>query len=240
MPAKEGPVSADVALSAAEQVVALLREQILNGQLPGGAPVREQDVAAQLGLSRTPVREAVGRLVAEGLLIKDGNKTAHVFRPSLAELLEIYEIRAPLESMAARLTCEAADKDFVRDLERAGKALENAEPGMAWSRQHEAFHLLLARGGGRRRLELMVTMLRVQSEPYVRFAVAGDHQFPQRAQHDHEEIVRLVASGDGKGLERLVRNHLLATSKQVSNLLAQAASAPTASHLSRRSAGRSR
>jgi DNA-binding GntR family transcriptional regulator len=214
-------VNAGLAPNAAEQVAASLREQILTGALQGGAPVREQDVAQQLGVSRTPVREAVGRLVAEGLLIKDGNKTAHVFRPSLAELLEIYEIRVPLESMAARLACENADKAFVRELDAAGKALEKAEPGLAWSRQHEAFHLLLAHGSARPRLELMVGILRVQSEPYVRFAVAGDHQFPQRAQHDHEEIVRLVAAGDGKGLERLVRKHLLATSKQVSTLLAQ-------------------
>lgn len=210
-------------LNAAEQVATTLREEILTGQLQGGIPVREQDVAERLGVSRTPVREAVGRLVAEGLLIKDGNKTAHVFRPTLADLLEIYEIRIPLESLAARLSCEAADATFVAELEKARKALTKAEPGTDWSMKHEAFHLLVARGSGRRRLESLVRTLRVQSEPYLRFAIASDGQFPVRAQHDHDEIVTLVKNGDGKALERLVRHHLQATSKHVSTLLARSA-----------------
>ena len=233
-------MSSGVALNAAEQVADILREEILTGELNGGAPVREQDVAERLGVSRTPVREAVARLVAEGLLMKDGNKTAHVFRPSLAELLEIYEIRIPLESMAARLACEAAEKAFIAELEKAGRALAKAEPGRDWSVKHEAFHLLVARGSGRRRLESLVTTLRVQSEPYVRFAIASDGQFPQRARHDHQEIVTLVKRGDGTALEQLVRNHLQATSKQVSTLLSQAIAAPASSHLASIAGGRSR
>jgi DNA-binding GntR family transcriptional regulator len=222
---QEDLVSTGTALNAAGHVAAVLREEVLTGRLHGGAPVREQDVAERLGVSRTPVREAVGRLVAEGLLMKDGNKTAHVFRPSLADLLEIYELRIPLESMAARLTCEAGDQAVVADLERAGRALAGAEPGIDWSMKHEAFHLIVARAGGRRRLEALVTTLRVQSEPYVRLAVSSDGAFPRRAQHDHEEILRLVRAGDGKALERLVRDHLQATTKQVASLLAKTTTA---------------
>jgi DNA-binding GntR family transcriptional regulator len=122
-------------------VVAILREEILTGRLQGGEPVREQDVAERLGVSRTPVREAVGRLVAEGLLLKDGNRTAHVFRPSLEELLEIYEIRTPLESLAARLACESSEDGFLAELRAAGEALTSARPGLDWSAKHEEFHL---------------------------------------------------------------------------------------------------
>jgi DNA-binding GntR family transcriptional regulator len=233
-------VSIGAVLNAAEQVATILREEILTGELHGGAPVREQDVAERLGVSRTPVREAVGRLVAEGLLIKDGNKTAHVFRPTLADLLEIYEIRIPLESLAARLSCETADDTFVTKLEKARKALAKAEPGADWSMKHEAFHLLVARGSGRRRLESLVSTLRVQSEPYVRFAIASDGQFPVRAQHDHDEIVTFVRNRDGKGLERLVRNHLRATSKQVSTLLSRAAGAPNVKTVTTLPGGRAR
>lgn len=207
--------------NAAAHVAAILRDEILTGQLQGGAPVREHEVADRLGVSRTPVREAVSRLVAEGLLIKDGNRTAHVFRPSLTELLEIYEIRIPLESLAARFACEEADKAFVAELEKAGRALQNADLGIDWSIKHEAFHLLVARGSRRPRLESLVRTLRAQSEPYVRFAVASDDQLRHRAQHDHAEIIRLIKEGDGKAIERLVKNHLQATVKRVSALLSQ-------------------
>ncbi|HEY0484930.1 MAG TPA: GntR family transcriptional regulator [Mycobacteriales bacterium] len=201
-------------------VVAVLRGEILTGALQGGEPVREQDVAERLGVSRTPVREAVSRLVAEGLLSKDGNRTAHVFRPSLEELLEIYEIRVPLESLAARLACEARDEEFLAELRTAGKALSRARAGLDWSARHEEFHLCLARGSRRPRLTALVHTLRVQSEPYVRFAVTVDDDLLHQAQEDHLEIVRLAEAGDGRGLERLVRKHLKSTAKRVSALLA--------------------
>jgi DNA-binding GntR family transcriptional regulator len=200
-------------------VVAILREEILTGRLQGGEPVREQDVAERLGVSRTPVREAVGRLVAEGLLLKDGNRTAHVFRPSLEELLEIYEIRTPLESLAARLACESSEDGFLAELRAAGEALTSARPGLDWSAKHEEFHLCLVRGSGRPRLVSLVHTLRVQSEPYVRFAVAVDDDLLHQAQEDHVAIVRLAEAADGRGLERLVKKHLQATAKRVSALL---------------------
>lgn len=206
--------------NAAADVVAILREEILSGRLQGGGPVREQDVAERLGVSRTPVREAVGRLVAEGLLVKDGNRTAHVFRPSLEELLEIYEIRIPLESLAARLACESPDDGFLAELRAAGRALSRARPGLNWSARHEEFHLCLARGSRRPRLVSLVHTLRVQSEPYVRFAVSVDDDLLQRAQQDHVEIVQLAVAGDARGIERVVKRHLKATAKRVSALLA--------------------
>lgn len=204
---------------AAEQVVATLRAEILGGGLPGGAPVREQEVAERLAVSRTPVREAVGRLVAEGLLIKDGNRTAHVFRPSAAELVEIYEIRLPLESLAARLACVEADEAFLDRLDAAGRALTTSVPGMDWSAKHEAFHLCLVSGSRRPRLEGLVRSLRAQSEPYVRFAVAFDADLAERARGDHEDMIRLARARAADELEALVRRHLEATSTRVSALL---------------------
>ncbi|MDT7705084.1 MAG: hypothetical protein QOG20_691 [Pseudonocardiales bacterium] len=207
--------------SATERVVSALRAEILGGQLAGGAPVREHDLAQRLRVSRTPVREAVGRLVAEGLLVKNGNRTAHVFRPSAADLLEIYEIRGPLEGLAARLACTAADEEFVERLDAAGRVLNDAAPGLDWLARHEAFHLCLAAGSARPRLEALVRILRVQSEPYVRFALAFDAGLAGRARQDHLDIVRLTRAGAADALEELVRRHLTATSTRVAALLAE-------------------
>jgi DNA-binding GntR family transcriptional regulator len=206
-------------LNAADQVFVALREEILVGQLRGGVAVREQEVAERLGVSRTPVREAVARLVAEGLLVKSGNQTAYVFQPSLAELLEIYEIRTPLESMAARIACEAGGASYIDRVRDTGRALSKAKPGSDWISKHEDFHLALFEGNQRPRLEALVRTLRTQSEPYVRFAVAVDHQLRERAQLDHLQFVELVEAGDAKSVEKLVRSHLKLTTKHVAAIL---------------------
>jgi len=210
-----------VTTNAAAYVAGILREEILSGQLLGDAPVREYEVAERLGVSRTPVREAVSTLVAEGLLIKGGNRTAQVFRPSLPELLELYDIRIPLEGHAARLACEDPSESFLTELESAWEELSKTEQGIDWFVRHEAFHLCFARGSGRPRLESLVRTIRAQSEPYVRFAITSDTAFRQRATNDHSEMVRLAKAADGKAAERLMRRHLEATRKHVAALLAQ-------------------
>jgi DNA-binding GntR family transcriptional regulator len=205
--------------NAAMHVAGLLREEIASGQLPGGFPLRENEIADRLGVSRTPVREAVGTLVGEGVLIKTDNRTAHVFRPSMDELIEIYDMRVPLESMAARLACENPSREFLAELEAAGAALTRAEPGFDWSLKHEAFHLCLTSGSNRPRLQALVRTLRMQSEPYVRLAIASGREFRQNANADHVKIVTLAHSGAARTVERLVKSHLNATIKHVASLL---------------------
>src|ERR1700720_836182 len=85
----------------APEIADLLRRRLTNGELIGVA-IREADIAQSLGVSRTPVREAIRMLIGEGLLLKERGKSARVFQPSLADLSDIYEIRTPLEALAAR------------------------------------------------------------------------------------------------------------------------------------------
>lgn len=158
-------------------------------------------------------------LVADGLLVKDDGRTAHVFRPSWSELLEIYEMRIPLESMAARMACENADAAFDDEIARAHADLVAAHPGPEWSARHEEFHLCLARGSRRTRLVSVLRTLRAQSEPYVRFAVTLDDDLRRSARRDHEEIVELVHSREAEALESVVRRHLGATTQRVEALL---------------------
>jgi DNA-binding GntR family transcriptional regulator len=209
--------------NAAVYVASLLRQEIVSGQLPGGAPLRENEIADRLGVSRTPVREAMGSLIGEGVLIKRDNRTAHVFRPSLAELIEIYDMRIPLESMAARLACADPSRAFLAELETLGQTLSAAERGMEWSLKHEAFHSCLTSGAGRPRLESIVRTLRAQSEPYVRLAVASGRQFRQNADADHARIVVLAKAREARTVERLVKAHLSRTIRHVSGLLSRQA-----------------
>ena len=195
-----------------------IRAKILGNELRGGELVREEDFAAQLGMSRTPVREAIARLVAEGLLTKEGNRTARVFRASIPDLLEIYEIRSRLETLAAGVAAEKVDEGFRERLRQDLAALRMADM-QNWPACHERFHLTIFAQSGMGRLYELIRGLRSQSEPYVRFAVHADPKLRERSQLDHEAIVAAVAAGDRRQTERLVRRHLAATQHKVKDLL---------------------
>jgi DNA-binding GntR family transcriptional regulator len=199
--------------------VKALRAEIATGQLRPGDSVAEEDVAKRLGISRTPVRDAIGRLVAEGLLTKDDNRTAHVFRPSLPELLEIYEIRLPLEILAATLAAESASEGLHARLQQKFDEFRGGPVDHAWIMHHEEFHLTLYSGSGRMQLLDVIAGLRRRSEPYVRFAMKVDVKFRERSQSHHSEMVATILAGDPKRMERLVRKHLKSTTDRVSELL---------------------
>lgn len=218
MTATEG--STTLTPSAVDDAVRELRERILTGRLRGGDVVAEEDIAGQLNFSRTPVREAIGRLIVEGLLVKDGNRTsARVFQPSLQELLEIYEIRLPLEILAARMAAERAGDEFAQAIKHGFTEFQGTGFSPEWILMHERFHLGIFAGSQRQRLVSVIRGLRVQSEPYVRFAVQVDPKFRERSQAHHAAMVSALASHDGKQMERLVRRHLAATTTRVSELL---------------------
>jgi DNA-binding GntR family transcriptional regulator len=145
-------------------------------------------------------------LVTEGLLVKDENKTAHVFQPSLPELLEIYEIRLPLGSMAVRIACESATPEYRERVRTAAVALEGADDFGGWAVTHEKFHLALFESGRRPRLEGMVRSLRAQSEPYIRFAVAADRVLLTKAGQDHAKLAAQAQAGDARGMESTLKS----------------------------------
>lgn len=208
------------ARSAVGDAVADLRSQIISGRLRPGDAVAEDELAQRLGISRTPVREAIGRLVSEGVLTKHDNRTARVFRPSLDELLEIYEIRMPLEIMAATQAVESAHDELSETLREQYLSFsdESAAPSERFT-MHEIFHLTLFSGSGRNLLVEVIAGLRLRSEPYVRFAAQVDVGFRERNQAEHAAMIEALVARDGNEMEQLVRRHLKNTTEKVTDLL---------------------
>ena len=99
-----------------ETVYEALRQRIADGSLQADRPLSEVQLADMLSVSRTPVRDAVRRLVAEKLLIMPARGTVRVYSPTAEELADLYCTRAALESMAARLAAMRADEAFLRRL----------------------------------------------------------------------------------------------------------------------------
>lgn len=205
--------------SASEHTLHSLRTGILDGSLPGGAPLREVQLAKSMAVSRTPVREAIARLVTEGLVTRDDVGSAIVFRPTLAELTEIYEIRITLESLAARLAVDEPAPDLSTSIRSHLDRLNAAKPGHDWAERHEELHLALYENCGRPRLLAYIRTLRAQSEPYVRLAAQVDRTFADDADRQHQEMAGLVAARDGAAVATLIRNHLQATLNRAPQIL---------------------
>lgn len=196
-----------------------LRAAIISGEMSGGAPVLEEEWAARLGMSRTPVRDAIGRLVGEGLLVKKGRQV-YLFRPSLSDLIEVYEIRLALEKQAAAFaTATVTDKDIALMRDNVDQ-LEAATDSPEWFEIHEKFHMGVFDLSGRTKLTSLIQNLRLQSEPYVRLAVHADPQFRAASIRDHQEIVNSLACRDADAIDKVVDRHLNTTCDELRRLLA--------------------
>lgn len=205
-------------MTARQLAASLLRKSLSDGLLQPDDPVREEEWASRLGISRTPVREAIQDLVARGILQRRG-RTAYVFRPSLDELLEIYDIRLPLERLAACRCAENADDDFKEALTKAFGKIKRRRSDSGWYSDHEDFHMEIFKGSRMPRLVAMIENLRSQSEPYVRFAVHVDQRFRNESKNQHQSILESIQRNDPEAASEIVEAHLRTTRKKITELI---------------------
>lgn len=196
--------------TATEAATRALRDIILNAEIPAGAPLRQDDLARRLGVSRTPLREALQRLEAEGLVRLDLHKGAMVAKPSVAQVSEIFELQEMLEVMAGRVAVQrttSADVAALRALLDRHASLE--EPA-EWGRANIEFHTRLYDIGRKPLLVEIIGLLRNRSGLYVHM-LARSPEGRDRADHEHAEMLHALAAGDADGLEELIRRHLRTT-----------------------------
>ena len=137
--------------SLAHQIADQLRELILLEELAPGASIVERETATALGVSRTPLRESVRMLAAEGLIEMQPNRVPRVANPSLDELHELLQVQAALEALAGELACNAATENtlkLIKQLETRLRAdSESAEP-LEFFQQDMAFHNAIVAASG--------------------------------------------------------------------------------------------
>ena len=120
-----------------------VREMIMVGELPVGTRIRQRELAAELQVSRTPMREALSKLASEGLIGTDPSGQAVVCRPSVEELEELYEIRESLEGLAAVHAAERRQPQDVERLRRIISDIDRTESADEWVRLNAEFHSTL-------------------------------------------------------------------------------------------------
>lgn len=191
----------------ADAVYLRLHEDILLGRLRPNSLLIESDLADQLEVSRTPVRESLQRLCKDGLIVSRRRRW-FVIEPSLIEIRESYDVRAALEGHAARL---AAARGTQADLDAIADALDlrqHAGPNTEdYVTSNERFHRLIAEAACTRRL---TEAIEHSKHFYFNVHVARLYR-PEdlkNSQDQHERLFRAIRSRDGETADRLTRQHI--------------------------------
>ena len=146
-----------------------LRQAILRGELEPGERLMEIQLAERLGVSRTPIREAIRKLELEGLVLMIPRKGAEVAKISEKSLKDVLEVRRSLEELAIELTCQRITDEGMAELEEAQKAFATAihkGDAMAIAEADEHFHELIYRATENSRLVQILSNLREQMYRY--------------------------------------------------------------------------
>jgi DNA-binding GntR family transcriptional regulator len=193
-----------------ERVHAHLREEILANRLPAGSELQETALAAELGVSRGPVREAIGRLATEGLVVVRPRRGAVVRELSKDDFLEAYQVREALEATAARLaTGRLGEEDLARLEQLTATMEEHAERGEvdAFFEANAAFHAALVEASGNRRLRDLYAQLLGQMNRYRRRSLALRGSLHQSVA-EHRAILDALAARDPERAGRLMADHI--------------------------------
>jgi DNA-binding GntR family transcriptional regulator len=193
------------------EVYSALREAISGGSIRANEPLREGRLAAALGVSRTPVREALVRLSAEGLVEADGTGGLRVADLRADDLDEVFALRTALESLAVRYACDVDNPDGIVELRRIHAASVEAVAADDVEQLLElntAFHLALNRFAQKPRLQNLIEMLRDQSRRY-RVLALYDREERRQSVREHGQFVDLVVAGKADEAVGLLRLHLL-------------------------------
>jgi len=210
-------VSALLALKPSERIVdsvhAALRAAILDGSLAPGQALSVPELSRQLDVSRSPVREAVLALVADGLAVEQPRRGVAVAEIEAADMLEIHEVREGVEAQAARLCAERAGPAVLHQLagllEQQVAVVEQGDaPG--WFQTNADFHRLIAAGAGNRRLSEVVLVLEGQMRLGLR-QVSSDRGQRRRGLAEHQAILDAITGREPDAAERLMREHIRRT-----------------------------
>lgn len=191
-----------------ERVTAILRSGIVNGGLPGGTHLVQALIAQALGVSTTPVREALRQLAAEGLVQFNMRGAALVHQLNRGELIDVYELRKLLEPIAvARASKEITRANLLEATELVA-AMHSEESPAAWSEINTRFHAVIEESGSSLELATILRRLRAVSTLYVTHSLLSTPERVKAGNAEHREILEAVINRDPDAAAEAVDRHL--------------------------------
>jgi DNA-binding GntR family transcriptional regulator len=200
-----------------EAVADALRERILSGELGDGEQLRQDALATAYGVSRIPVREALRRLEAEGLVTFYPHRGAVVSQLSLDDILELFEIRAQLEPEILRRAVPRLARDDLRKaraiLDHFASALERGEVA-AWGGLNWEFHATLYRPAERPQTLAVIQGLHNNTDRYTRMQLLLAGAIEQ-AHQEHGALLSHCGRSEAKEAGRLLKRHITAAGRSL-------------------------
>lgn len=188
-----------------------LSAAILNGRFVPGQRIVESEITASLGVSRGPVREALRRLSAEGLVEIVPNRGAMVRRLSMTEALELFDIRTELEALAARRAAENIRQPRIREaFDRATGQIWSVEPRHStfdYLQENQRFHAAMIAASGNSQLVKLNQQLHLS---LILAQISSSLSSPVIAAslHEHRVIASAIKAGDAEAADQAIREHL--------------------------------
>lgn len=191
--------------SASSYISEILRRAIFSGSLVGGARLRQEEIAQQLGVSSIPVREALRQLQAEGLIEIIPRRGAVVTELKVSEIREIYEMRSFLETGALKLAFDVINEDVIEKAQLCLDEMQITKDDIKWCQLNEEFHDLLYRISGRKMLLGFLKNLRSRVNRYI---ITYLRAMRNESEQEHRRILKAIAERDKDLALRELEDHL--------------------------------
>lgn len=198
-----------------------LRERILNGDMPGGMPLRQEAIAAEYEISRMPVREALRQLDAEGL-VQVHSRGAQVAELSIAEVHEIFAMREFLEVGALRRAIPRMTRANLDDMRIALDELTAAyaeHSTRKWGLLNTQFHLSIYEPCAWPTFLDVIRRINYRTDRYLRLQLALEHTLIDEGYDEHKALLDLCAQGNVEDAATLLGQHIRKTKTHLTDLL---------------------
>ena len=208
-----------------EKIATMIRESIIDGRIGAGEKLREPVLTRQLGVSRTPLREALLQLDSEGFVEMTPRRGAVVRPLSRQDAAETYEVKGALEALAARLACERLDDGTLRRLTDINETIASLARVRSVDqarvlRLNAEFHQTLTDASGNEKLAQYVRVLRAQALRYNYIYLSVMSRLDESVA-EHGQIVEALRRRKADDVERLVREHGKSASRALCSYIEQ-------------------
>ena len=187
-----------------------LRTSILTGELKPGERLMEIHLADKLGVSRTPIREAIRKLELEGLVVMIPRKGAEVAKITVRDLKDALEVRMAIDSLSVKLACERLDENDKTEIKQACVAFREAVKSknvQAIVEGDERFHNTIYRASKNQKLITIAMNLREQVYRY-RFEYVKDFSYHENLIREHDQITEAILKGDVETAQKIMKEHI--------------------------------
>ena len=194
-----------------EWIFHVRREGIISAKLPGGMQLKQDEISAALNVSHIPVREALRRLEAQGLVRIHPNRGAAVTELTRSELLDMMEVRATLSVMLLRNSAPLLTKaDFDAMEEVVKQQRETANEDLVRSEElNYRFHEILTSHAANSMANFLLELVHANIDRYLRASFYGTPQTREVSINEHELIIMTCREGDFEAAGNLLRDHIL-------------------------------